>query len=296
MIDVVEIKYKKTGKIYYFDPKESGAKVNDDVIVETIRGLEFGTVVIEKSLDDLDLNSELKPVIRIATIEDQTTNIDNRNKAKEALIICDQKVAEHNLNMKLINSEYTFDNSKLLFYFTAEGRIDFRELVRDLASIFKTRIELRQIGVRDEAKTIGGLGCCGRATCCSSFLSEFTPVSIKMAKDQGLSLNPTKISGICGRLMCCLKYEQEGYECILKKMPRVGEIVDIEGKKGTVVDSYTIQELVKIKFTNKDEVSYEFYEIDEIKRTRKIDESYEVTRSHYEEEIRPEELKELERE
>lgn len=296
MIDVVGVRFKKTGKIYYFDPKDTGAKVGDDVIVETVRGLEFGTVVIEKSLEDLELSSELKAVIRIASVEDQTINIDNRNKAKEALIICDQKILEHNLNMKLINSEYTFDNSKLLFYFTAEGRIDFRELVRDLASIFKTRIELRQIGVRDEAKTIGALGCCGRATCCSSFLSEFTPVSIKMAKDQGLSLNPTKISGICGRLMCCLKYEQDGYECILKRMPKVGEIVEVDGKKGTVVDSYTIQELLKIKFENKDDVSYEFYGIDDIKRTRKIDENYEVKRSKYEEEIKPEVLKELEKE
>lgn len=296
MIDVVGVRFKKTGKIYYFDPTDIEIEIGQNVIVETIRGLEFGTVVIKKSLDDLDLTSELKPVIRIATEEDESINIDNRNKAKEALIICEQKIEEHGLNMTLINSEYTFDNSKLLFYFTADGRIDFRDLVRDLASIFKTRIELRQIGVRDEAKAIGGLGCCGRATCCSSFLSEFTPVSIKMAKDQGLSLNPTKISGICGRLMCCLKYEQDGYECILKKMPRVGEIVEVEGKKATVVNTYTIQELVKVMFTKKEESAYEFYELGEISRTGEMDKSYVVVKSQYEEEVKPEDLKELEKE
>lgn len=296
MIDVVGVRFKKTGKIYYFDPTDIEIEIGQNVIVETIRGLEFGTVVIKKSLDDLDLTSELKPVIRIATEEDESINIDNRNKAKEALIVCEQKIEEHGLNMTLINSEYTFDNSKLLFYFTADGRIDFRDLVRDLASIFKTRIELRQIGVRDEAKAIGGLGCCGRATCCSSFLSEFTPVSIKMAKDQGLSLNPTKISGICGRLMCCLKYEQDGYECILKKMPRVGEIVEVEGKKATVVNTYTIQELVKVMFTKKEEATYEFYELGEISRTGEMDKSYVVVKSQYEEEVKPEDLKELEKE
>lgn len=296
MIDVVGVRFKKTGKIYYFDPTDIEIEIGQNVIVETIRGLEFGTVVIKKSLDDLDLTSELKPVIRIATEEDESINIDNRNKAKEALIVCEQKIEEHGLNMTLINSEYTFDNSKLLFYFTADGRIDFRDLVRDLASIFKTRIELRQIGVRDEAKAIGGLGCCGRATCCSSFLSEFTPVSIKMAKDQGLSLNPTKISGICGRLMCCLKYEQDGYECILKKMPRVGEIVEVEGKKATVVNTYTIQELVKVMFTKKEEAAYEFYELGEISRTGEMDKSYVVVKSQYEEEVKPEDLKELEKE
>lgn len=297
MIDVVGVRFKKTGKIYYFDPLETGAKKGDNVIVETVRGLEFGHVVLEKKFEELDLNSELKPVIRIATVEDENINIDNRNNAKQALIICEQKIAEHGLDMKLINSEYTFDNSKLLFYFTADGRIDFRDLVRDLASIFKTRIELRQIGVRDEAKAVGGLGCCGRATCCNAFLSEFTPVSIKMAKDQGLSLNPTKISGICGRLMCCLKYEQDGYECILKKMPRIGEIIETENRgKGTVVDTYTIQELVKVMFTSKDETEYEYYELSEIRRTGELDKSVHVTKNQYEEEVKPEDLKELEKE
>lgn len=294
MIDVVGVRFKKTGKIYYFNPMETEAKTDDEVIVETVRGLEFGKIVIEKKLDELDLNSELKPVIRIATEEDQSINIDNRNKAKQALIICEQKIEEHKLNMSLINAEFTFDNSKLLFYFTADGRIDFRDLVRDLAFIFKTRIELRQIGVRDEAKSIGGLGCCGRETCCSGFLSEFTPVSIKMAKDQGLSLNPTKISGICGRLMCCLKYEQDGYECILKKMPKVGEIVKLEdAREGTVVNTYTIQELVKVMFKVKDQMEYEFLDITDIKRLGKFDKNYQVIRPKYEEDVKPEDLKEL---
>ncbi len=211
MIEIAGIRFKRTGKIYYFDPIDIDLKIGDYVIVETVRGLEFGAVELLKDIDEESIKGELKPVIRLASQEDKNINVENRNKAKEAIIICEQKVEEHGLDMKLISCEYTFDRSKLLFYFTADGRVDFRELVRDLASIFKTRIELRQIGVRDQAKFVGGLGCCGRPTCCSTFLSEFSPVSIKMAKDQNLSLNPTKISGICGRLMCCLKYEQDGY-------------------------------------------------------------------------------------
>lgn len=273
-MEVVGIRFKRTGKIYYFDPADSGCKKSDYVIVETVRGLEFGEVMLEKTVNEEEFTNELKPVIRIATEEDIVQNIDNRNRAMEAIIICEQKCREHQLEMKLINCEYTFDHSKLLFYFTAEGRIDFRDLVRDLASIFKTRIELRQIGVRDEAKVVGGLGCCGRATCCSSFLSEFSPVSIKMAKDQGLSLNPTKISGICGRLMCCLKYEQDGYECILKKMPRNGEIVQTKDGKGVVVATYTIQSFVKVLFRNQEETTYELYPLEEIHRTNKLDNSF----------------------
>lgn len=297
MIDVVGVRFKKTGKIYYFDPNSTGAEISDYVIVETIRGLEYGKVVVSKQIDESEIFSELKPVIRIATIEDESKNIDNRNKAKEALIICEQQCQKHNLDMHLTGCEYTFDNSKLLFYFTADGRIDFRDLVKDLASVFRTRIELRQIGVRDEAKTVGGLGCCGRACCCSAFLSEFTPVSIKMAKDQNLSLNPTKISGVCGRLMCCLKYEQDGYECILKKIPRVGEIVETDRGKGTVVSSYTIQELVKVIFTDGDSSEYALYGMDDVKRTRKFNKDFETYSSNlYEEEAKPEELKELERE
>lgn len=275
MIDVVGVRFKTTGKIYYFDPTTTSPNVGDNVIVETIRGLELGKVVILKQIDEGSLSAELKPVIRIATLEDESKQIDNRNKAKEALIICEKQCEKHEIDMNLIGSEYTFDNSKLIFYFTAEGRVDFRNLVRDLAAIFRTRIELRQVGVRDEAKVVGGLGCCGRSCCCSTFLSEFMPVTIKMAKDQELSLNPTKISGICGRLMCCLKYEQDGYECILKKMPRVGEIVETSTGKGTVVSAYTIQELVKIAFVDEnEETTYELYNVDEIKRTKKIAEGF----------------------
>lgn len=297
MLDVVGVRFKKTGKIYYFDPKSTGAKVGDEVIVETVRGLEYGKVMLEKQIEEDDVKTELKPVIRIATDEDKSEHIDNRNKAREAMLIFEDRAQYHNLDMNLINTEYTFDKSKLLFYFTAEGRIDFRELVKDLATIFRTRIELRQIGVRDEAKVIGGLGCCGRETCCSSFLSEFSPVSIKMAKDQGMSLNPTKISGICGRLMCCLKYEQDGYECIIKRMPKVGEIVETKRGNGTVVSVYTIQELVKVLFTEEENSESELFEIDEIKRTKKFNKNYLVATSNLrEEEAKPEELKELERE
>lgn len=297
MIDVVGVRFKKTGKIYYFDPKDTLAKVDEDVIVETIRGLEFGKVVIAKQIDEEEIKGELKPVLRIATEEDKSEHIENRNKAREAVIIFEDMVQKHKLEMKLINAEYTFDKSKLLFYFTAEGRIDFRELVRDLATIFRTRIELRQIGVRDEAKVVGALGCCGRETCCSSFLAEFNPVSIKMAKDQGLSLNPTKISGVCGRLMCCLKYEQDGYECIIKKMPKIGEIVETNRGKGVVVSTYTIQEIVKVIFENEDGNEFEIFNIDEVKRTRKFNNAFVGLESDLKDaEARPEELKELERE
>lgn len=280
MIDVAGVRFKRTGKIYFFDPKDLSLKINDDVIVETIRGLEYGKVMLLKDIDEEDIKGELKPVIRVATFEDKNINIENRNSAREAIIICEQKVEEFDLDMKLISCEYTFDRSKLLFYFTADGRVDFRELVRELASIFRTRIELRQIGVRDEAKFIGGLASCGRCTCCSTFLSEFSPVSIKMAKDQNMSLNPTKISGLCGRLMCCIKYEQEGYECINKKIPRVGEIV-ITGKgKGTVVATYTIQELVKVLFEYEDQNEIEYYDLSDIKRTREFNKHF-IQQSDY---------------
>ena len=297
MIDVVGVRFKKSKKIYYFDPLDIDVKENDDVIVETIRGQEFGQVVLKKSLDQDEIKSELKPVIRIATLEDQNKNIDNRNKAREALIIFDREREKHKLDMKLIDCEYTFDNSKLLFYFTADGRIDFRDLVRDLASIFRTRIELRQIGVRDEAKIVGGLGCCGRETCCSSFLSSFNPVSIKMAKDQGLSLNPSKISGLCGRLMCCLKYEQEGYECILKKTPRIGEIVETDNGPGTVVSTYTIQEMVKVLHSDGDENEYDVYNLEDIKRAHGFNKGYRMSKSMLkDEDAKEEELKQLEEE
>lgn len=295
MIDVSGVRFKKTGKIYYFDPRDIDTKVGDNVIVETSRGIEYGTVVIKKELKEEEILTELKPVLRIASPEDDLRQLDNRNDAREALIICENKCKEHKLNMKLIGCEYTFDRGKLLFYFTADGRIDFRELVRDLASIFRTRIELRQIGVRDEAKKIGGLGPCGRPCCCKAFLSEFSPVSIKMAKDQELSLNPTKISGLCGRLMCCLKYEQDGYECIFKKMPRLGEFVMTDRGEGTVIDKYTIQELVKIQFQNGEDIEVEIRDLDQIKRSGKMNKNFtQLNSSLKDEEVRESELKDLE--
>ncbi|MBU5669848.1 stage 0 sporulation family protein [Peptoniphilus sp. MSJ-1] len=296
MIEVAGVRFKRTGKIYYFDPIDIDLELEENVIVETIRGLEFGTLKLLKEVDEDSIKGELKPVIRVATEEDENINVENRNKAREAIIICEQKIKEHNLDMKLISCEYTFDRSKLLFYFTADGRIDFRELVRDLAAIFKTRIELRQIGVRDEAKLVGGLGCCGRATCCSTFLSEFSPVSIKMAKDQNLSLNPSKISGICGRLMCCLKYEQDGYECINKLMPRPGEIVKTKRGRATVMDTYTIQELVKVFYEVDDGKEVEYLDISDLRRTREFNKTFiNESKSLNVEEYDESELVELER-
>ncbi|MDO5713876.1 MAG: stage 0 sporulation family protein [Tissierellia bacterium] len=272
MIQVVGVRFKPTGKIYYFDPGDLYIKLNDDVIVETARGMEFGQVVIDKrDVSSDSIVGHLKPVIRVATDQDLYFHLQNDTDAKSAFKTCEELILDHGLDMKLIDCEYTFDRGKLLFYFTADGRIDFRMLVRDLASVFRTRIELRQIGVRDEAKVVGGLGCCGRECCCSSFLSEFTPVSIKMAKDQNLSLNPVKISGVCGRLMCCLKYEQDGYECILKKIPKIGEIVLTEHGEGTVSGTYVIQEMVKVREVIDGDTVFNNYDIKEIKRTHKID-------------------------
>lgn len=254
MVTVVGIRFKKAGKIYYFSPGDFKVNKMDNVIVETARGIEFGTCVIEpKQISEEDIVSPLKAVIRIATEEDKAKYLDNKAKEKEAIKICSEKIAKHKLVMKLIDVEYTFDNNKIIFYFTAEGRVDFRELVKDLASVFRTRIELRQIGVRDEAKMIGGLGVCGRAMCCAVHLGDFAPVSIKMAKEQNLSLNPTKISGVCGRLMCCLNYEQETYEIIRKKLPQVGAIVHTEEYgNGEVMANSVVKEMVKIKYTNKE--------------------------------------------
>lgn len=224
MVKVIGIRFKPAGKIYYFDPGNLKIRVNTDVIVETVRGLEFGKVVIgEREVPEEDVVLPLKKVLRLATPDDTVQMVANTQKENEAKEICLKKIEEHQLPMKLVDVEYTFDGSKVIFYFTAEGRVDFRELVKDLASVFRTRIELRQIGVRDEAKMLGGVGSCGRELCCASFLGDFEPVSIRMAKDQNLSLNPTKISGICGRLMCCLKYESDGYECN-KKCPLIPEI------------------------------------------------------------------------
>lgn len=251
MVEVIGVRFKDVGKVYYFDPGEHKLSIDDMVIVETARGIECGTVALEnKQVSEKNLASPLKPLIRIATPEDLQRLEENKEKEKRAFSICEQKIAENNLDMKLVNVEYTFDNSKILFYFTADGRVDFRELVKDLASVFRTRIELRQIGVRDEAKMLGGLGICGKPFCCSSFLGEFQPVSIKMAKEQGLSLSPVKISGTCGRLMCCLKYEQEAYTDLLKKTPKIGAIVSTPDGKGLVVDNNLIAGTLKVKLNN----------------------------------------------
>ena len=252
MIKIVGVRFKNAGKIYYFDPVDFEIEKNIDVVVETARGLEYGKIVVgPKEIEEEKLISPLKPIIRIATEEDKAIYRENKEKAKETFEICQQKITEHGLTMFLIDCEYTFDRNKLIFYFTAEGRIDFRELVKDLASIFKTRIELRQIGVRDEAKSIGGLGTCGRKLCCSSWLGDFQPVSIKMAKDQSLSLNPTKISGICGRLFCCLKYEHDVYVEAIEKMPVVGSVVKVENQKGKVIEINPLLEQIKIEFNDK---------------------------------------------
>jgi len=249
MVTVVGVRFKRAGKIYYFSPGEIDIKTGDDVIVETARGIEFGNAVIgSKDVEDNKIVLPLKGVIRKATDDDRIKYLDNKTRQKEAYVICSEKIKKHKLVMKLIDAEYTFDNNKIIFYFTAEGRVDFRELVKDLASIFRTRIELRQIGVRDEAKMIGGLGPCGRPMCCATHLGDFAPVSIKMAKEQNLSLNPTKISGICGRLMCCLNYEQSTYEDIRRRLPKVGSIVETdEYGRGEVVSNNVVKEMVKIR-------------------------------------------------
>ncbi|NMA85828.1 MAG: stage 0 sporulation family protein [Tissierellia bacterium] len=276
MITVVGVRFKKAGKVYYFDPHELDIEREDHVVVETARGVEFGHVIVgPKEVTEEEIVQPLKKVIRIADEEDISIHQYNREKAQEAFQICEEKIAEHGLDMRLIDVEYTFDNNKVIFYFTADGRVDFRELVKDLASIFRTRIELRQIGVRDEAKMIGGLGPCGRTSCCSSFLGEFEPVSIKMAKDQSLSLNPSKISGLCGRLMCCLKYENEVYEELLAKMPTVGTIVITPEGKGTVVEVFTIVEMVKVKVKLEDDTEDLLnYKVDEIIITKERDPQY----------------------
>lgn len=265
MIKVVGVRFKKAGKIYYFDPTDLNVEKGNYVVVETARGIEFGECVIGiKEVREEDIVAPLKTVIRIASQEDIDKHFDNKAKEEEAFNICFNKIQEHKLTMKLIDVEYTFDNNKVIFYFTADGRVDFRELVKDLATIFKTRIELRQIGVRDEAKMLGGLGPCGRPMCCSSFLGDFTSVSIKMAKEQNLSLNPTKISGICGRLMCCLNYEQSTYEDIRKRMPQVGSIVKTEEGTGEVISNNTVKETVRVKYKRAGEEIINDFNIDNI--------------------------------
>ncbi len=265
MIKVVGIRFKPVGKIYYFNPEDCALSVGDGVIVETTRGVEFGTVVLpEKEIDEEKFNMPIKSILRRATEEDKAQVEENKIRTKEAYDICLEKIKANGLEMNLVDVEYTFDRSKILFYFTAEGRVDFRQLVKDLASVFRTRIELRQIGVRDEAKLLGGLGICGRPLCCSQFLGDFEPVSIKMAKEQSLSLNPTKISGTCGRLMCCLKYEQEAYENLLKRTPNAGALVDTPMGRGTVINAQLLRGMVQVKMNAENDAVVNEFKVDDI--------------------------------
>ena len=292
MTRVIGVRFRNVGKIYYFSPKDLEIHTGDHVIVETARGVEYGHVVLApRDVEDEKVIQPLKEVIRIANPQDDKKEEINRKKEKEAFQVCLKKIREHSLEMKLIDVEYTFDNNKILFYFTADGRIDFRELVKDLAAIFKTRIELRQIGVRDETKILGGIGICGRPLCCHTYLSEFVPVSIKMAKEQNLSLNPTKISGVCGRLMCCLKNEEETYEELNRKLPNTGDRVTTpEGLKVEVQSVNVLRQLVKVIVDVEDEKEIREYQASELKfKSRQKKEKLKLT----EEEIKA--LKELEK-
>lgn len=291
-MNVIGVRFRTAGKIYYFSPREFSIKKGDHVIVETARGIEFGTVVMPPTqMEDSKVIQPLKPVLRLATQKDREQEAANREKEKEAFQVCLEKIKKHKLEMKLIDAEYTFDNNKVLFYFTADGRIDFRELVKDLASVFKTRIELRQIGVRDETKIVGGIGICGRPLCCHSYLSEFAPVSIKMAKEQNLSLNPTKISGVCGRLMCCLNNEEEIYEELNRKLPNVGDYVTThDGLKGEVQSVNILRQLVKVLVEVNDEKELKEYKADQLSFKRRHKNKKDRTSS---EELK--ELKELEK-
>lgn len=268
MVTVIGVRFRTAGKIYYFSPSKLQVKKGDHVIVETARGVEYGSVVLSpKKVSDDEIMQPLKPVLRIATEADEKAQKKNHEKEKEAFKICKEKIVKHGLAMKLVETEYTFDNNKILFYFTADGRIDFRELVKDLASVFKTRIELRQIGVRDETKILGGIGICGRPLCCHTYLTEFVPVSIKMAKEQNLSLNPTKISGVCGRLMCCLKNEEEAYEELNSKLPNVGDRVEtVDGFRGEVQTVSVLKQMVRVLITTEnDEKEVKDYPVEELR-------------------------------
>lgn len=267
MAQIIGVRFQNAGKIYFFEAGDLDINVGEYVIVETVKGIEFAEVTMGKhSIEDQELKVPLKTVIRKANQQDISHSIENREHEKEAFVICQKKISEHNLEMKLVSAESAFDNSKLTFFFTANGRVDFRSLVKDLASVFKTRIELRQIGVRDEARMIGGLGPCGRQICCGAFLEDFEPVSIKMAKEQNLSLNPTKISGVCGRLMCCLKYEEEDYEKTRKRMPKIGKEVITPDGTGTVTDLNIVKETVKVRIAKGDSFEINEYELDKIVR------------------------------
>lgn len=266
MVEIIGVKFNNAGKAYYFDPNGIQAKAGEHILAETAHGMEMGKVVIPNQMvDEAEIVSPLKPILRIATEQDFKQVEENKKKEKEAFTLAVEKIAEHKLDMKLVDAEYTFDRSKILFYFTADGRVDFRELVKSLASVFRTRIELRQIGVRDEARQLGSYGICGRYLCCSGFLNDFHPVSIKMAKEQGLSLNPTKISGVCGRLMCCLQYEQNAYEDMLKRLPKKGEKVSTPDGEGIVADVATLKGNVRVRFQEGEEsVRFENYPVEKL--------------------------------
>ena len=296
MTTIIGVRFRNMGKVYYFGPKSLNIEAGDHVIVETARGVEYGSVVLgPREVEDSRIVQPLKEVIRIATPKDDAREESNRRKEKEAFQICQKKIAAHNLDMKLIDAEYTFDNNKVLFYFTADGRVDFRELVKDLASVFKTRIELRQIGVRDETKILGGIGICGRPLCCHTYLSEFAPVSIKMAKEQNLSLNPTKISGTCGRLMCCLKNEQETYEYLNKKLPGNGDLVSTpEGILGEVQSVNVLRQLVKVVVNVEDEKEIREYPAGELRIKQKHKKGRDKEKEK-EKDLTSEEKKELEK-
>lgn len=286
MTRIVGVRFKPVGKVYHFAPKDFDIKKGDKVIVETARGVEIGEIAVAPhDIADDDITKPLKDIIRIATEEDLKIQVQNKEKEKEAFKICLEKIKEHKLEMKLIEVEYTFDASKILFYFTADGRVDFRELVKDLAVVFKTRIELRQVGVRDESKTVGSIGVCGRSLCCSQFLGEFEPVSIKMAKEQGLSLNPTKISGACGRLMCCLKYEQSTYEELIKVTPRPGSIVQTPVGRGTVESVSLLKGLLKVKIDDDNEKALQEFKVDDIKILKKSNKKVDKDEESLDEEI-----------
>ena len=303
MVKVISVRFQTAGKVYYFAPGEYDIKKGDHVIVETARGVEYGRVVSDiMEVEEENIVSPLKTVIRIATEEDEKTVQKNKERERDAFRICKEKIRKHDLEMKLIDAEYTFDNNKLLFYFTADGRVDFRELVKDLASVFRTRIELRQIGVRDETKILGGYGPCGRVLCCHSYLGDFSPVSIKMAKEQNLSLNPTKISGVCGRLMCCLKNEEETYEYLNKNLPGLGDIVaSPEGDEGSVASINVLRQLVKVLFDNGDEKEIREYHASDLtflakKPKKNNNQPKKKTAEEREEEAQSEALERLEQE
>lgn len=280
MTKVVGVRFREAGKVYYFDPAELEIKRDDHVIVETARGLEYGTVVLGVcEVDDDKIIPPLKSVIRLATKADDEREANNRRKEIEALPICKEKIEKRNLPMKLINAEYTFDNNKILFYYFSDGRVDFRELVKDLAAVFHTRIEMRQVGVRDEAKLRGGIGICGRPLCCNTYMADFQPVSIKMAKEQNLSLNATKISGVCGRLMCCLKNEEETYEELNRNLPNVGDDVTInaDGRKGVVSSVNVLRQIVKVIVEEDDEKELKEYKPEELTFKRRKNKKFELT-------------------